>query len=75
MPRYWHLGGVGFGGFEAGFSDIKVGYDTPRNQGGSAESDDDIDDPTDDIIADLDQALCSVKTRTVVATGKPATVS
>ena len=39
-------GGVAFGGPFAVFDNCKIAYDTPRDQGGSAESDD-IDDPTD----------------------------
>ena len=44
-------GGVGFGGDDgATFDDCKVGYRTSRDQGGSGESDNDIDDADDDIV-------------------------
>jgi len=52
-------GGVAFGGV-ASFDNLKIGYDTQRDQYGSVKADDDIDDAGDDLVVNETFASTSV---------------
>jgi len=47
-------GGVAFGGEQAKFDNVKIGYDTECDQCGSTKADDDIDDAGDDLVVNED---------------------
>ena len=56
-------GGIALASESAKFDNIKVGYDTACDQGGSAQADNDIDDPGDDLISSNDFASMTALAR------------